>query len=100
MTVFVVATVKFTDVDRYRAYESRLAEVFRGCGGTVLVADSEPLRLEGSESPDKIVIMQFDDADQAGAFLLSDEYQAISRDREAGARTVAHMVKALDPPLR
>ena len=100
MTVFIVATLKFTDVARYRAYQARFADVFHGCGGALLAAEEDPLRLEGHESPDKIVIMQFDDADQASAFLLSDAYQAISKDREAGSVTVTHMIKGLVPPLR
>lgn len=100
MSVFVLAVLKFKDEARYRAYQSRFAEVFKGCGGTVLAADDNPLRLEGDRSPDRIVLMQFDSSEQASAFLLSDAYQAISRDREAGADTVTHLLQALDPPLR
>ncbi|WP_136635630.1 DUF1330 domain-containing protein [Pseudooceanicola onchidii] len=100
MAVYVVASVKFTDEARYRCYQSRFEQVFAGCGGTLLSADDQPLRLEGSDSPDRIVLMQFDGAEQASAFLLSDEYQEISRDRLAGSVTIAHAVHALDPPLR
>ena len=99
MSVYVVATLNITDKTRYRSYQARFAEVFSGCGGKVLVADENPLRLEGEESPDKIVLMQFDSADQASAFLLSDAYQTISRDREAGSKTICHLVQPLDPPL-
>ena len=100
MGVFVVASVRFRDRARYDAYQARFAGVFAGCGGTVLAADEAPLRLEGDDSPDKIVLMQFDSLDQASAFLLSEAYQAISRDREAGAVTTTHLIRALDPPIR
>lgn len=99
MTVFVVAMVKFRDEARYRSYQARFADVFHGCGGKVLAADETPLRLEGDDSPDKIVIMEFATADQASAFLLSDAYQEISKDREAGSITVSHLVQGLVPPL-
>jgi len=92
--------VTFTDADRYRLYQYRLPEVFRGCGGEILAADDMPIRLEGTSSPDKIVLMRFDSAEQASALLLSDEYQAISRDREAGAITVTHAIHGLDDPIR
>ena len=90
----------FTDKERYRTYQSRFAEVFHGCGGVVLAAEDDPLRLEGDQSPDRIVLMQFDNAEQASAFLLSDAYQEISRDREAGSICITHSVRGLDPPLR
>ena len=48
---------------------------------------------------DKIVLMQFDDAEQASALLLSEEYQKISRDREAGSITVAHAIHGLEEPI-
>ncbi|MEC7794178.1 MAG: DUF1330 domain-containing protein [Pseudomonadota bacterium] len=100
MGVFVVASVRFRDRAHYDAYQARFAGVFAGFGGTVLAADEAPLRLEGDDSPDKIVLMQFDSLDQASGFLLSKEYQTISRDREAGAVTTTHLIRALDPPIR
>ncbi|WP_276714819.1 DUF1330 domain-containing protein [Pseudooceanicola nitratireducens] len=100
MGVFVVASVRIRDRARYDAYQARFAGVFAGCGGAVLAADEAPLRLEGDDSPDKIVLMQFDSLDQASGFLLSEEYQTISRDREAGAVTTTHLIRALDPPIR
>ncbi len=91
--------VTFTDEARYRAYQARLPEVFHGCGGKILAADDTPIRLEGDTSPDKIVLMQFEDAEQASALLLSEEYQKISRDREAGSITVAHAIHGLEEPI-
>ncbi|WP_375172920.1 DUF1330 domain-containing protein [Pseudooceanicola sp.] len=99
MTVYLVAMVTITDKERYDAYQARLPEVFEGCGGRILASDEMPLRLEGATSPDKIVLIQFDNAEQISTFLLSDAYQEISRDREAGSITIAHAVHGLADPM-
>ena len=94
MPVYVVAQLRFTDVERYRRYQSRFADVFKKYpGGRLLAADEAPARLDGDWRADKIVIMAFDTEDQARRFLDSPEYDEISIDRRAGAETSALLVK-------
>lgn len=95
MSVFVIASLTFTDKDRYRAYQARFAEVFRQSGGNLLVADEAPLALEG-EPPDKVVVMQFPDRETARRFLESPAYRAIAEDRKAGAAARAVLVRGLE----
>lgn len=95
MSVYVVAQLSFTNEARYRAYQARFAEVFAASGGRLLAADEAPLLLEGDWFGDKLVIMEFPNAEAATAFLGGPEYQAISEDRAAGARTVALLAKGL-----
>lgn len=95
MSVYVVAQLRFTDEARYRRYQSRFAEVFAGSGGRLLAADESPTVLEGEWAKDKLVIMQFDSAEAARAFLALPAYQAISEDRRAGAETTALLVRGL-----
>lgn len=90
----VIATLRFTDEARYRAYQSRFMDVFRAYRGELLAADESPLRLEG-EAVDKVVVMRFADRTEAEAFLACDAYQAISEDRRAGAQTSSWLVRAL-----
>ena len=92
--VLVIATLRFKDVDRYRLYQARFPEVFRGSGGTVLAADEAPTTLAG-DAADKVVVMRFPDAETAQAFLTSPAYLEISKDRDAGADATSWMVKAL-----
>ena len=94
MPVYVVAQLRFKDVERYRRYQSRFADVFKKFpGGRLLAADEAPARLDGDWQADKIVIMSFDTEDQARRFLDSREYDEISIDRRAGAETSALLVK-------
>lgn len=92
--VLVIATLRFSDLARYRAYQARFMDVFRRHAGEVLAADEAPVALEG-EAVDKVVVMRFADRAAAEAFLYSEEYQEISEDRRAGAQTSSWLVQAL-----
>lgn len=98
MPVYIVASVTFTDKDRYRTYQDQFAAVFANSGGRMLASENDPLRLEGSDSPDRMVLMEFANAEDASAFFLSEDYQAISKDRETGAISVTHAIRGCDIP--
>jgi uncharacterized protein (DUF1330 family) len=96
MSVYVVAQLRFKDIERYRRYQSRFADVFKQFpGGRLMVADEAPRQLEGDWRADKIVIMAFDSEDQARRFLDSPQYAEISVDRQAGADVNALLVRGL-----
>jgi uncharacterized protein (DUF1330 family) len=95
MTVYVIAQLKFTDEARYRKYQARFFDVFKNSGGRLLAADEKPAVLEGEWQRDKVVVMSFPEEQQARAFLDSPGYQEISKDRIAGADTVALLVRGL-----
>ncbi len=95
MTVYIVAQLKFTDVAAYRRYQAAFADVFRRFDGRVLAADENVVRLEGEWEGDKLVLMSFPDEAAARRFMNDTDYQAISRDRHAGAETVSLLVHGL-----
>ena len=95
MTVYVVAQLQFADRSRYDAYLARFAGTFAGSGGRLLAADESVTPLEDARVPDKVVIMSFDDETQAQSFLDSPAYEAISKDRRAGAVTTGFIVHGL-----
>jgi uncharacterized protein (DUF1330 family) len=95
MSVYVVAQLRFTDERHYRRYQCRFAGAFAGSGGRLLAADEAPTVLEGTWQTDKLVIMEFVSAAAARSFLEGPAYQAISKDRLAGAQTSALLVQGL-----
>jgi len=99
MTVYVIANVKFTKEELYRRYQSRFADVFRQFKGKLLVADEAPKVVDGAFAHDKVVVMEFPDEAEAERFLDSPAYQEISKDRIAGAETLAVMVNEFPVPL-
>jgi uncharacterized protein (DUF1330 family) len=95
VSTYIVAQLRFTEEVLYRRYQRQFAQVFAGSGGKLLAADEAPAVLEGSWAMDKIVIMEFETSEAARAFLESPAYRSISKDREAGAQTVALLVRGL-----
>jgi uncharacterized protein (DUF1330 family) len=97
MTVYSIAQLKFTDIDAYRRYQKAFPAVFAKFNAKVIVADESPVVLEGDWPRDKIVILAFPDEAEAKRFGSSPEYQAIAKDRKAGADAVVIMVKGFEP---
>jgi uncharacterized protein (DUF1330 family) len=95
VSIYIIAQLKFTERERYDRYQSRFSGVFRNFKGKLLVADEQPVVLEGEWPRDKVVIMEFPDAEAAREFQDSPEYQAIAIDRKAGADAVVLTVRGL-----
>lgn len=91
--VLIIATLRFKDVERYRAYQAAFPAVFAKFDGRALAADEQPQTLEGG-AVDKVVVLHFPSEEAARAFTDSEEYQEISKDRIAGADTSSWLVKA------
>lgn len=93
MSVYLVAQLRFTDRAAYDRYQAGFWDVFKQFNGRILAADEHPLIVEGHWDREKIVILEFPDADSADAFSNSSEYELISRDRKAGADAVVLRVQ-------
>jgi uncharacterized protein (DUF1330 family) len=94
MTVYIIAQLKFTRREIYDRYQARFADVFRKFRGRLLVAEDNPMVLEGAFERDKVVVLEFPDKDAAMEFQDSPEYAEIAVDRKAGAEAVVVMVRA------
>lgn len=93
MSVYIIAQLKFKQREVYDRYQSRFFGVFKNFNGKLLVADEQPIVLEGEWPRDKVVILEFPDEDSARHFHDSPEYQAIAVDRKAGADGVVLMLR-------
>jgi uncharacterized protein (DUF1330 family) len=96
MPVYVIAQLRFKNVELYRRYQARFPDVLKKFpGGRLLVADEAPKPLEGSWDTQKIVIMSFASEDEARRFLDSPEYAQIAVDRRAGADVQSLLVRGI-----
>lgn len=93
MSVYLVAQLRFTDRAAYDRYQAAFWGVFSKFNGKILAADEHPVTVEGHWDREKIVILDFPDANSADAFSASPEYELISRDRKAGADAVVLRVQ-------
>ncbi len=97
MPVYTIAQLKFTHIDAYRRYQKAFPAVFARFNAKVLVADEAPRVLEGDWPRDKVVILEFPDEAEAIRFQSSPEYEAIAKDRKAGADAVVIVAKGFAP---
>ncbi|HEY2198690.1 MAG TPA: DUF1330 domain-containing protein [Mycobacterium sp.] len=93
MTVYAIAQLRFTDRAAYDRYQTRFMDVFRRYHGTLLAAGERPQFVEGSWDRENVVLMSFPDESEFRS--ESDEYQEISKDRDARADTVELLAKEL-----
>ena len=98
MTVYAIAQLKMTDRAAYDRYQARFFNVFKRFNGRLLVADEQPTLMEGQWERNKVVLMSFPDEAEAMRFSNDAEYIEISKDRKAGANTLALMLQGFVPP--
>jgi uncharacterized protein (DUF1330 family) len=93
MTVYIVSQLTIHDRSKYDEYENGFTEVFEKYDGQMLSVDEEPTVLAGKWEATRSVIIEFPSKRSAIAWLMSDEYQAISKYREAGSTANSILVK-------
>lgn len=96
MTVYIVSRLSIHDRSRYDEYERGFAKVFEKYEGKMLSVDEDPLVLAGEWEDTRSVIIEFPSKKSALTWLMSDEYQEISKHREAGSTANSILVKAFE----
>ena len=76
MSAYVVGDIHITDLDSYKAHvPAALATVAR-FGGHVIAGGGKLELLDGEPMPERVVIIEFPDAETARRWYRSQEYQA------------------------
>jgi uncharacterized protein (DUF1330 family) len=74
---YFLAEIEITDPAGYEAYRSQTAATLERYGGRYLIRGGDPKPVEGSDTPGRIVVVEFESAEQAMLWYNSPEYQAI-----------------------
>jgi uncharacterized protein (DUF1330 family) len=74
MTAYVIVDINVTDPIRYEDYKRLAAPTVELYGGKYIARGGKTETLEGDWSPTRLVILQFDNSDQAKSWLNSSEY--------------------------
>ena len=86
MTAYVIADVQVTDAAAYEPYRPLAAASIARFGGRFLVRGGAVELLEGKPQPERIVVIEFPDAETARRWYRSEEYQRAMQIREAASR--------------
>jgi uncharacterized protein (DUF1330 family) len=95
MSVYAIAQLWIHDQETYGRYVERFMGVFKNYKGRVLVADVNPVVLEGAWDGNKIVVVSFPDEASLREWSESPEYLEIAEDRKAGAKSVIVLAKGI-----
>ena len=96
MTVYIIARFTIHDRSEYDQYQSGFAEVFEKFDGKMLSVDEEPMVLAGEWEDTRSVVIEFPSKASALTWMMSEEYQAISKHRDAGSTATSILVKGVE----
>jgi uncharacterized protein (DUF1330 family) len=85
MPAYVIADVQVTDPAGYEPYRPLAAASIARFGGRFVVRGSAADLLEGAPAPQRVVVIEFPDADTARRWYYSDEYQQALKIRQANS---------------
>lgn len=94
---YVVAEIKVTDPENYKAYVAKVTPVVASFGGTYLARGGKAVPVEGAPPAGRVVIIEFPSLDAAMAFQASPgEKEALLLRRQA-ATGRQFMVEGITP---
>ncbi len=86
MPAYVIADVQVTDPAAYEPYRPLAAASIARFGGRFIVRGGKADLLEGEPPPERIVVIEFPDAEAAGRWYHSEEYQSALKIRQSASR--------------
>ena len=94
MAVYILSRLTIHDRAEYEKYENQFDEVFSKFDGKLLSVDEEPLVLAGEWEATRSVIIEFPSKEAAFSWMQSDDYQRISKHRNAGSTMSSILVRS------
>ena len=85
MPAYLIADVQVTDAAAYDNYRPLAAASISRFGGRFIVRGGKVDLLEGQPQPERIVVIEFPDAETARRWYYSEAYQAALKIRQAAS---------------
>lgn len=95
MKAYWIAQVDIEDPEAYAQYTSRAPQAIALYGGRFLARGGRSVALEGRDTPERSVVIEFDSYDQALACYHSPEYQQACSYRTGVARVEIVILEGL-----
>jgi uncharacterized protein (DUF1330 family) len=93
MPAYIVADIQVTDPAGYDQYRPLAAASIARSGGRFVVRGGKVDLLEGAPEPERIVVIEFPDADTARRWYGSEEYQKALKIRQSASRGRVFLVE-------
>lgn len=99
MPAFVIVEVKVNDPARYEEYKALASPAVKKYGGKYIARGGKAEKLEGSEDPNRVVILEFESLSRAKEWWNSKEYTEAKAIRHSCADSRMTVVEGLDTPI-
>ena len=93
MPAYIIADIQVTDPAGYDQYRPLAAASIARSGGRFVVRGGKVDLLEGAPEPERIVAIEFPDADTARRWYSSEEYQKALKIRQSASRGRVFLVE-------
>jgi uncharacterized protein (DUF1330 family) len=93
MPAYIIADIQVTDPAAYDGYRPLAAASIAQFGGRFVVRGGNVDLLEGEPRPERIVVIEFPDADAARRWYRSEEYQKALKIRQSASRGRVFLVE-------
>jgi len=93
MPAYIIADIQVTDPAGYDQYRPLAAASIARSGVRFVVRGGEVDLLEGAPAPERIVVIEFPDADTARRWYSSEEYQKALKIRQSASRGRVFLVE-------
>ena len=87
MTAFVIVDIDVHDSVGYEEYKTLAPAAVAQYGGKYIARGGKTETLEGDWSPSRLVILEFENSEQAKKWLYSEEYREARKMRHATAHS-------------
>ena len=87
MPAYVIVEIEIVDPTGYEKYKKLASTTVEKYGGKYIVRGGQTEVLEGNWKPKRIVVLQFESAERAKAWLNCEEYREPRKMRHRTART-------------
>ena len=95
MAAYIIVDLEITEPIEYEEYKKRAGATVEKYGGKYIVRGGECETLEGDWEPKRIVVLQFENAERAKAWLNSQEYAEPRKMRHRTAKTRMILVEGM-----
>ncbi|KEY89241.1 DUF1330 domain-containing protein [Pseudomonas capeferrum] len=97
MKAYWIAHVDVTDPEQYQQYTQRAPAAFAVFGGRFLARGGRSEAMEGRQTPQRSVVIEFESYEQALACYRSELYQDACGHRQGVAKAEVIIVEGFEP---
>ncbi|MDP6822001.1 MAG: DUF1330 domain-containing protein [Dehalococcoidia bacterium] len=95
MSVYIIADIEIKDEAAYREYQALVPATIEMYGGKYLVRGGEATVVEGDWATNRVVVLEFPDAETAQRWATSPEYAPVAEIRHRAANSKAIIVEGV-----